>query len=407
MRCRLCGTEIGDEKNCYHCVGCKATFHRTCITEYLYHHKDCPVCTRNMTLLRMQRGAPRDIVVKRSLPKEIRKPVWSRLRLESEVPLFDLETVNVTPGTALPVREIFLEVPRVERGYRRERELERVGLLERFRESKKGIVGVGMLTAAVIIAILAPHLISHDPMTFLVEDDALINHPPTWQFPLGTDVLGRDVYSQLIWGFRNAVVVSVPSAFIIGILGTVVGLVSGYYGGFVDTILQRISVTFLLFPSIPFVALVVHSWGPTKVNFALVFGVAICLWPTAARAIRAEVKSLKNRAFIEAARVSGAEPRRIVFRHILPNVQHLTFLYMTIGVAFALSLEATVNFLGLGNVHVVTWGQMLSFTFAATKRTMTWWTILPPGLAIAYMVLGAFLISEGLREAVGKSSFRF
>lgn len=281
----------------------------------------------------------------------------------------------------------------------------RSSTVSQFLHNKKGMMGFIMLIISVLIAIFAPLLIRHDPLTFMVKDSSLVNHPPTLEFPLGTDVLGRDVYSQLIWGFRNALVISIPSAGIIGILGTVVGLASGYYGGILDSILQRTSITFLMLPSIPFVALIVHSWGATEVKLALILGVSICLWPTAARAIRAEVKSVKTRTFIEAAKVAGADTRRIIFHHIMPNVQHLTFLYMTVGVAFALSLEATVSFLGLGNVHIVTWGQMLSFTFLATRRTMTWWTILPPGLAIAYVVMSAFLISEGVREAVGKSTF--
>jgi peptide/nickel transport system permease protein len=281
----------------------------------------------------------------------------------------------------------------------------RSSMVFQFLHNKKGVLGLLMLSISVFIAILAPVLIHHDPLTFLVRDASMVNHPPNWEFPLGTDVLGRDVYSQLIWGFRNALVISMPSAVIIGVLGTMVGLASGYYGGVLDSILQRISITFLLLPSIPFVALIVHSWGAVQVKLALILGVSICLWPTAARAIRAEVKSVKTRVFIEAAKVAGADTRRIIFHHIFPNVQHLTFLYMTVGVAFALSLEATVSFLGLGNVHIVTWGQMLSFTFMATRRTMTWWTILPPGLAIAYMVLSSFLISEGVRESVGKTTF--
>lgn len=350
----------------------------------------------------MVRGMPHTYKVNRVLPRTIRKPFWSANDLDMEVPFFDAHSRAASPPVYRELAPRFTIID----GRPVRIEYDRVGLLRRFLHTKKGMIGVIMLIAAVVIAVLSPYLVLHDPIRYLVEDPAFVNHSPTWEFPLGTDVLGRDVFSQIIWGFRNAVLISFPSAGAIGLLGTLVGLIAGYYGGIVDTILQRVSVTLLLFPSIPFVALIVHSWGPTEINLALILGVSICLWPTAARAIRAEVKSLKTRTFIEAAQVSGAGPARIIFRHILPNVQHLTFLYMTIGVAFALSLEATVNFLGLGNVHVLTWGQMLSFTFVATKRTMTWWTILPPGLAIAYMVLGSFLISEGIRDVVGRSASR-
>ncbi|MBU7037051.1 MAG: ABC transporter permease subunit [Theionarchaea archaeon] len=402
MRCRLCGTEIVDEGDSRHCGYCSAVFHTDCIRTYLYHNKDCPSCKGETTLFRMVRGMPHTYKVNRVLPRTIRKPFWSANDLDMEVPFFDAHSRAASPPVYRELAPRFTIID----GRPVRIEYDRVGLLRRFLHTKKGMIGVIMLIAAVVIAVLSPYLVLHDPIRYLVEDPAFVNHSPTWEFPLGTDVLGRDVFSQIIWGFRNAVLISFPSAGAIGLLGTLVGLIAGYYGGIVDTILQRVSVTLLLFPSIPFVALIVHSWGPTEINLALILGVSICLWPTAARAIRAEVKSLKTRTFIEAAQVSGAGPARIIFRHILPNVQHLTFLYMTIGVAFALSLEATVNFLGLGNVHVLTWGQMLSFTFVATKRTMTWWTILPPGLAIAYMVLGSFLISEGIRDVVGRSASR-
>jgi peptide/nickel transport system permease protein len=401
MKCRLCGVEIVDEGDMRHCGYCNATFHAGCIREHLYRHKECPACKRETTLFRMVRGEPHTYKVTRLLPRKIRKPMWSDFEMDIEVPFFDTHSRPQQPPSYRELTSRFTIVD----GRPLRLEYDQVGLFRRFLHNRKGMIGVAMLTAAVVMAVFSPYLVLHDPIRYLVEDPAFVNHPPTWEFPLGTDVLGRDVYSQIIWGFRNAVLISFPSAAAIGLLGTVIGLVAGYYGGMVDAVLQRISVTFLLFPSIPFVALIVHSWGPTEINLALILGVSICLWPTAARAIRAEVKSLKTRTFIEAAQVSGAGPTRIIFRHILPNVQHLTFLYMTIGVAFALSLEATVNFLGLGNVSVLTWGQMLSFTFVATKRTMTWWTILPPGLAIAYMVLGAFLISEGIRDIVGRSTY--
>jgi peptide/nickel transport system permease protein len=237
-------------------------------------------------------------------------------------------------------------------------------------------------------------------------EDAYVNHPPTLQYPLGTDVFGRDIFSQVIWGFRSALIVSIPSAFLVGIIGTVVGLISGYYGGFVDAVLQRVSITFLVWPSVPLVALIVFSWGPSQAIPAVILGVAFTLWPTTARAIRAEVLSLRGQAFVESARVSGASNVRIMFRHILPRVMHLSFLYMTLAVASALVLEATFNFLGLTSPAVITWGQMLSFTYHASSARfsigggMVWWTIAFPSLAIAYMVLSFFLISSGLRESM-------
>jgi peptide/nickel transport system permease protein len=289
---------------------------------------------------------------------------------------------------------------------------ERAGIIGRFLGNTKGKVGTAMLIITIAVAILAPILILYDPVTYLAEDIAFVNHPPTWKYPFGTDVFGRDIYSQVIWGFRSAMIIALPSALIIGSIGTVVGLTSGYYGGIVDSILQRFNMTFLVWPSVPLVALIVYSWGATHALLAVILGVSFTLWPTTARAIRAEVMSIKSRSFIEAARISGATARRIIFRHILPNVIHIAFLYMTLAVASALVLEATFNFLGLTSPAVITWGSMLSFTyFANTARYgvgggMAWWAIIPPGLAIAFVVISFYFVSSGLRESITKSSKR-
>lgn len=386
--------------------------------EHFYYNRFCPACKKKLSFLDMRHGSPPrprpplepvgDVLEKqsslyttrvqpeRSLPRSIRKPQWPPLE---EVPLFTYRYTR----RGLPTRARAVSA-KPEESYT---------ILGRFRRNRKSMAGVYMLTAAVIIAVLAPVLILYDPVTYMAEDDAYVNHPPTWKYPMGTDVFGRDIYSQTIWGFRSAMMVALPSALLIGVIGTVVGLVSGYYGKYVDAVLQRVSLTFLVWPSVPLVALIVFSWGGYQAQLAVILGVAFTLWPTTARAIRAEVMSLKSRTFIESAKVSGASSRRIIFRHILPNVMHISFLYMTIAVASALVLEATFNFLGLSSPAVITWGQMLSFAYHSTTARygvggfVSWWTMLPPGLAIAFMVLSFFLISTGLRESMRVTSVRF
>lgn len=279
------------------------------------------------------------------------------------------------------------------------------GTAQRFKESKKGMLGFYMLVTAVAAAVFAPYLVLYSPFHDFSEDE-YVNHPPTWKYPLGTDILGRDVYSQVVWGFRSALTIAVPAAVLVGVIGTVVGLVSGYYGGLIDSILQRISVVFLVWPSIPLVVLIVHSWGSYQAQLAIILGVAFTLWPTTARAIRGETQSVKTRPFIDAAKVSGASSSRIIFRHILPNVIHITVLYMAVGVTSALALEATINFLGMADPSNVTWGQMLTFTLFMQRGRAPWWIIVPPGVAITYTVLSFFLISMGLRESMQVSSVR-
>ncbi|MBU7033140.1 MAG: ABC transporter permease subunit [Theionarchaea archaeon] len=400
--CSLCGREIRESDNVLSCEFCRSVFHRSCMMHHLYSNSFCPACKKEVSLINVLPVQPQHPESRppllASLPLSIRKPKWPSF---SEVPFFKQEKVllfhhplihNVQRGFRIRIKMFFSEyIPH--------------GMLKGFKTNKKGMLGLYMLGIAVIIAILAPFLILYNPVSYMAEDD-YVNHPPTLQYPLGTDVFGRDIFSQIIWGFRSALIISVPSAFLVGIIGTVVGLVSGYYGGVVDAVLQRVSITFLVWPSVPLVALIVFSWGPSQAVPAVILGVAFTLWPTTARAIRAEVLSLRGQAFVESAKVSGATSVRIMFRHILPRVMHLSFLYMTLAVASALVLEATFNFLGLTSPAVITWGQMLSFTYHASSARfsigggMVWWTIAFPSLAIAYMVLSFFLISSGLRESM-------
>ena len=406
LQCKLCGKDI--EHDSLFCRFCHAVFHRACIVDHLYYTGNCPECKKEISLFDLEIGTPGEYI-----PGEIRKPLWPK---PSEVPLFDevtLERVtakNVAPQKVTPQEIVFTPKKSFTKGLKSLYLPEK--LITGFRQSKKGMFGLYMLLIAVVLAVCAPLLILYDPVIYMSEDEYVYHHP-TWKYPLGTDVFGRDVYSQTIWGFRSALVVAVPSALLVGIIGTVVGLVSGYYGGWVDAVLQRISITFLVWPSVPLVALIVFSWGPFMALPAVILGVAFTLWPTTARAVRAEVMSLKNRAFVESAKVCGASSPRIIFRHILPRVIHVSFLYMTIAVASALVLEATFNFLGLTSPAVITWGQMLSFTYHASSAAfgagggISWWTIAPPAGAIAYMVVSFFLISAGLRESLKTTSWGF
>lgn len=413
--CQTCQKDIRDERNALHCKYCNAVFHRKCFFDHFYYYRTCPSCNRKITFDDMHTGipAPVQLVQERvistdsahqlrpystspgyeSTPSAYQRSPALRRTFIIEQPI----TYRPKKGIGTQLKKIFTTDP------------EKAGIVGRFLGNTKGKVGTAMLIMTIAIALLAPVLILYDPVTYLAEDVEYVNHPPTWKYPLGTDVFGRDIYSQVIWGFRSALIISLPSALLIGAIGTVVGLTSGYYGGIVDSILQRLNMTFLVWPSVPLVALIVYSWGATHALVAIILGVGFTLWPTTARAIRVEVMSIKSRSFIEAARVSGATARRVIFRHILPNVIHIAFLYMTLAVASALVLEATFNFLGLTSPAVITWGSMLSFTyFANTARFgigggMAWWAIIPPGLAIAFVVLGFYLISTGLRESIANT----
>lgn len=400
--CFICTKEITDQRNALYCRHCNTVFHRKCFFNQFYYERTCPSCRRKITFDDMHTGIPSPLKDSQftsiSTPSSRGDTPRSEYRISPALrrTLLIEQPIAFKPqrGVGARLKRFFTTDP------------ERAGMMGRFLGNTKGKVGLIMLMITITIAVCAPLLILYDPVVYLAEDVEYVNHPPTWKYPFGTDVFGRDIYSQVIWGFRSALLIALPSALIIGFIGTVVGLTSGYYGGIVDSVLQRVNMTFLVWPSVPLVALIVFSWGATHALLAVILGVAFTLWPTTARAIRAEVMSLKSRSFIDAARISGATARRIIFRHILPNVIHIAFLYMTLAVASALVLEATFNFLGLTSPAVITWGSMLSFSyFANTARFgtgggMAWWAIVPPGLAIAFVVLSFYFISTGLRESI-------
>jgi peptide/nickel transport system permease protein len=214
---------------------------------------------------------------------------------------------------------------------------------------------------------------------------------------LGLDNRGRDVFSQLVWGSRIALLVGFASAFFTVLIGVIIGLLAGYLGGRVDSVLMRFTDVILVIPGLPLIIIMAAVLGSSIWNIILV--IALVGWPGVARVIRAEVLSLKERPFIESARVTGASPTRIMFRHIAPNVMPLAFLFMTFGVSGAILSEAALSFIGLGDVNTVSWGIML-FYVQNSKALVAWWWLLPPGLAITLISLAFFLVGRAFDEIV-------
>lgn len=259
--------------------------------------------------------------------------------------------------------------------------------------------GLVLYLAFVLIAIFAEGLITHDPREILFDGnyDLARNLPPGSDHVLGTTFSGRDIYSQLVMGTRGALMVGVTAAVCVVTIGTVIGLIAGYFGGLADTILMRLADIALGVPFLPFVIVLAAFLDPSQWN--VVLGIALLLWPQSARVIRAQVMSLRERAFVEAARVTGAGSWRILFVHIAPNVLSLSFLYASIAVGWAILTEASISFLGFGPSDSVTWGYMLQDAYAsqALGRGQYYWFV-PPGLCIITVVVAGFLISRGYEE---------
>lgn len=284
-----------------------------------------------------------------------------------------------------------------------QRRRERIGnLWTLFKQSRVGILGIIILVIFFVLAFSSAIPPKIDPMYVpLYGTDPEIGgfSQPSMRHPMGTDFMGRDLFSQLLEGAKWGLIVGITAAAASVIVGTVVGLVSGYFGGVIDTILQRTADIVLTLPSIPLILVIGSALGRLSIwNIVILIG--MLGWPGTSKVIRSQVLSLRERPFIESARVSGASDGRIIFRHIAPNVLPLSFLYMTFGVTGAILTEAALSFLGLGDPSTVSWGMMLQWCFTSgyTFRAPFW--LLPPGLCITFLALSFYLIGIGTEQIV-------
>src|SRR5436309_1134000 len=222
-------------------------------------------------------------------------------------------------------------------------------------------------------------------------------YPSGNQYLWGTDLQGRDIFSQFIWGSRIALIVGFSVALLTVGIGLVVGLVAGYLGRKTDIVLMRFTDVILVLPTLPLLIILAAVLGSSIWNIILV--IALLAWPSTARVIRSEVLSLKERPYIQSARVTGASSVRIMFRHLTPNVMPLVFLYMTFAVSGAILLEAALSFIGLGDPNTPSWGQMLS-TVQTVDLLRAYWWLLPPGLGITVLSLAFFLTGRAFEQII-------
>lgn len=266
--------------------------------------------------------------------------------------------------------------------------------LNLFMDSTFGLVGLYIVLFFVIVAIFAPSLAPYNPNKSDLEaryGDPSILHP------LGTDRVGRDILSQIIYGAQASLLIGLSAAFISVVVGTLFGLLAGYYGGRIDTLLMRTTDFFIQIPVFPLMLIFVSLFGGTMENLILVIG--MLGWTGTARMVRSETLSIKERAFIEATRSIGATDKYIIFIHILPNVFPLVFANMILSIVDAIISEAGLSFLGFGVPNVWSWGRVLHE--AQKELAMikgAWWYWFVPGICIMFLALGFALISFGLNE---------
>jgi len=258
--------------------------------------------------------------------------------------------------------------------------------------NKLALFGAIIVGIMVMLAIFAPVVTTHDPNEINL-GDALIG--PSKTHLLGTDSLGRDIFSRMVYGARISLSVGFVAVGIAVLIGVTLGSIAGYYGGQTDSVISRFIDIMLCFPTFFLILSVIAVLGPNIFNIMVVIGVTN--WMGVARLIRAEILSLKEREFIEAARAIGASDLRIIVRHLIPNGIGPVLVSATLGIAGAILLESGLSFLGLGvQPPTPSWGNIL--TEAKSTLGIAWWITVFPGLAILITVLGYNLLGEGLRE---------
>lgn len=262
-----------------------------------------------------------------------------------------------------------------------------------FARNHVAALGLVFLVVIAIVTLFAPWIAPHDPELQTYTD---IMQPPSKKHLLGTDDLGRDILSRIIFGARTSVPVGTLSMLSASVIGVLLGLLAGYYGGRLDTVIMRIMDAFLAFPALLLAIFLVAVLGPSLRNAML--AIVIVYVPTFARITRANVLSIKEKEYIEGARAIGASDWRIMLGAVLPNIMSPVIVQVSLGIGLAILIEASLSFLGLGvQPPTPAWGSMLSQ--GRQFMTLAWWMTTFPGLAIFLTVLAFNFVGDGLREA--------
>lgn len=267
-----------------------------------------------------------------------------------------------------------------------------MNLLKRLGRHNLAVVGLIILVPMFLCAIFAPLISPHNPTE---PDLKHILAPPTVSHPFGTDTLGRDVLSRVIYGSRISLLVGFVSVGIAVVIGMIIGAFSGYYGGVVDEIIMRFVDLMMCFPTFFLILAVIAVLEPSIWNIMIVIG--LTSWMGIARLVRAEILSIKHKEYVLATKALGFSESRIIVRHILPNALSPVYVVATLGIGGAILTESALSFLGIGiQPPTPSWGNIL--TQAKDNIEVAWWLSLYPGLAIFLTVMGYNLLGEGLRD---------
>jgi len=277
-----------------------------------------------------------------------------------------------------------------------------------FIKNKKALLGFSIICFFVIIAVFAPYIATENPYSVITQSPPFA--PPNSKHFLGTDEIGRDVFSMLVYGSRASLIVGIVASLVTIILGASLGLIAGYFGKIVDFILMRLADLFLVIPDLLLMLVLttilvdlkilatMGEWGPL---ITVIIVIGIVSWPRTARVVRAQVLSVKERAFVERARTIGSSDFHIILKHIFPNVFPLVFANAMLSISYAIFMESYLSFLGLTSGTFISWGMMLKNAWDSVAVTrQAWWYILPPGICIVLVVLAFSLFGYALEEVL-------
>ena len=264
----------------------------------------------------------------------------------------------------------------------------------RLKKNRRAVIGLCIIIIVVLLAIFAPLISPYRPSKMSLRNKLEAPSAQNW---LGTDKLGRDIFSRIIYGSRISILVGIVAVGISGTIGIIMGAIAGYFGGWVDAIIMRLVDILLAFPSILLAISLVAVLGASLFN--VILAIALVSWVSYARIVRGEFLRLKEQEFVEGARAIGASDLKIIFRHVLPNSMAPVIVMATLGLAGAIISESSLSFLGLGvQPPTPSWGGMLSE--GRTVIRQAWWVPTFPGIAILLTVLAFNLFGDGLRDAL-------
>lgn len=262
----------------------------------------------------------------------------------------------------------------------------------RYRQNRAAVGGMIVLVLIALLAILGPFFYPVDPFDMVGQPFS----PPLREYPLGTDVSGRDILAGIIHGASVSLLIGIVASLVATVVGVVIGAVAGYYGGLVDDLLMRTAEFFLTIPSFILAVVLVAIFSPSVLSITA--AIAVVSWPAVARLTRGEFIAQREREYVQAARALGMPQWEIILIQILPNALPPVIVVSTLTVATAILTESGLSFLGLGDPNLVSWGYMIGV--ARTALRVAWWMAAIPGVMIVITVIAINLAGEGLNDAL-------